>query len=235
MMTDVIAHQPITEARIADCHRSAKFWVNQLPVYADKMQRAADSWALLAAVVASGTAIAIWPVLGEDSSTWETWLVSLGALLSGICASVPRLMNYGERAGAARELTSSYGAVLGVLTDLRHVSSTSLRSKYEANALKALAEFDSAKQKKDALRRVGTRDEILAKRHRKATKKRKSVATQAAMSAKLEELDEALAALSERQEELSQAQLAQLSMPPERKADEVSSTVGRAPSKTVTR
>lgn len=214
MTTDASAHQPITEARVADCHRSAKFWANQLPVYADKMQKAADFWAISAAVLATVTAIAVWPVLGEDSSNWETWLVSAGALLSGICASVPRVMNYGERAGVARELTSSYGAVLGVLTDLRHVSTTLLRSKYQAEALKALADFDSAKQKKDALRRVGTREEILAKRHRKAAKGAKSVATDASLSAKLDELDEALAALSARQEELSQAQAAQQSVPP---------------------
>jgi hypothetical protein len=172
------------------------------------MQKAADFWAVSAAILAAATAIAVWPVLDEDSSNWETWLVSAGALLSGVCASVPRVMNYGERAGAARELASSYGSVLGVLTDLRHVSTTLLRSKYHAEALKALADFDSVKKKKDALRRVGTREEILAERHRKATKAPKSEAQLAALSAKLNDLDGQMAALSEKQEELLQAQVA---------------------------
>jgi hypothetical protein len=150
---------PVTAERVSECFKSAVFWADRLPRYANWMQRRADFWAVFAGIVTAVTGLAIWPVLGDSPSTTDKLIVSAGALLGALCALVPRVMNYGERAGAARELTSRYGAVLGRLEDLHH----SDVAKFPDEARKAIAEFETIKTKKDELRQVGSRREIEAR------------------------------------------------------------------------
>lgn len=157
---------PISDGRVAECLKSARFWCAQLPLYANRMQSWADFWAISAGLMAAITGLAIWPVLGESPTNTEKVLVSVGALLSAICALVPRVLNHGERAGAARELTTRYGSVIGLLEDLHRVSA----AQYPEAALKAVTAFEATKEKKDALRRVGSRDQMMAGRRKEAAR-----------------------------------------------------------------
>ncbi len=60
---------PVSPTRINNCLRSAGFWVNALPRYADRQQVKADFWAILSGILAAVTSLAIFPVLGESPTT----------------------------------------------------------------------------------------------------------------------------------------------------------------------
>jgi hypothetical protein len=138
---------PVSIKRLEECRDSAHFWVDALPEYADRNQSKADSWAILAGALAAITSLSIFPVLGEGSGTWVKVIVSAVALASAVAALVPRVKNYGELAGAARVLAAQYGRVYGLLLDVVADGGTN-----QAAARAAVAEFNSTKEKKDALR-----------------------------------------------------------------------------------
>jgi hypothetical protein len=138
---------PVSRERVETCLRSATFWVVALPKYADRQQRKADLWAIAAGVLAALTGLAIFPVLTDSSTDLEKVLVSLVAFVAAICALVPRVMNYAEFAGQARELSSRYGGVVGDLTDLAQAKS------YDSEMARRVVEaFEAIKENKDALR-----------------------------------------------------------------------------------
>jgi hypothetical protein len=102
---------PVSAERIRNCLRSASFWVNELPRYADRQQQRADSWAILAGVLASLTSLAIFPVLTETTTPLAKAIVSAVALLAAICALIPRVKNYAELAGQARAVVTEFGTI----------------------------------------------------------------------------------------------------------------------------
>jgi len=150
---------PVSPERIDDCLRSATFWVNELPRYADRQQQLADNWAILAGVLASLTSLAIFPILGDNSTTLAKGIVSAVALLAAICALVPRVKNYAELAGQARELSSRYGSVTGGLVDLANAQAI---DQEQARAI--VTEFQSIKEKKDTLRGLPDRATVEIRR-----------------------------------------------------------------------
>ena len=156
---------PVSIERIENCLKSATFWVNELPRYADRQQQLADWWAILAGVLAAGTSLAIFPVLGDGSTTLEKWVVSAAALIAAICALVPRVKNYAELAGQARELSSRYGGVVGDLVDLAHA-----RVIDQDRARDVVNEFAAIKEKKDMLRGLPDRDKVELKQSDMARK-----------------------------------------------------------------
>jgi hypothetical protein len=129
---------------------SASFWVDELPRYADRNQTLADAWSIFAGVVASVTGLLVWPVLSDSSTSVEKAVVSAGALAAAISALIPRVKNYAERAGRARELTSRYGNVKGQLVDAVEAGRAGSLDHEAASA--AVGEFAATKEKKDALR-----------------------------------------------------------------------------------
>jgi hypothetical protein len=138
---------PVSRERIKTCLSSATFWVVALPKYADRQQRKADLWAIAAGVLAAFTGLAIFPVLTDTSTDLEKAFISLIAFAAAICALVPRIMNYAEFAGQARELSSRYGGVVGDLTDLAQAKS------YDSETARSVVEaFEAVKENKDALR-----------------------------------------------------------------------------------
>jgi hypothetical protein len=81
-------------------------------------------------------------------------------LIAALLAALPRIFNFGEMAGAGRELASRYGAIVGDLTDLH-----ALDGAYnQPAALTVVTEFEATKQKKDGLRRLPDKEVVLAKR-----------------------------------------------------------------------
>ena len=150
---------PVSPERIDDCLRSATFWVNELPRYADRQQQLADNWAILAGVLASLTSLAIFPILGDNSTTLAKGIVSAVALLAAICALVPRVKNYAELAGQARELSSRYGSVTGGLVDLANAQAID-----QEQARVIVTEFQSIKEKKDTLRGLPDRATVEIRR-----------------------------------------------------------------------
>jgi hypothetical protein len=139
---------PVCPERIAICLSSAKTWAAELPRLADRKQRAADTWAILAGILAAVTSLSIWPLVTDSSSTPVKVVVSAFALASAVCTLVPRIKNYSETAGQARELAGKYGSLLGQLTDL-HALGEKLN---QGEALRVVTEFEATKAKKDALR-----------------------------------------------------------------------------------
>jgi hypothetical protein len=146
---------PVSPERVVLCQRSALFWVDELPRYADRQQRTADAWAIAAGVLGAVTSLSIWPVLGQDSSPFAKFAISAVALLAAVCALVPRVKNYGEMAGQARELSSQYGSLVGELADLANMKPL---DQQQAHAL--ITRFQSTKEKKDALRGLPDRARV---------------------------------------------------------------------------
>jgi hypothetical protein len=143
----VVQGVPISRERVKVCLNSASFWVNELPRYADRLQRTADAWAIAAGILAALTSLSIFPIVGDGSSTLAKGVVSAVALAAAICALIPRVRNYAELAGQARELTSRYGGLVGDLIDLAHAQPVD-----QERARQVVTEFGSIKEKKDALR-----------------------------------------------------------------------------------
>ena len=163
---------PITSDRVERCLTSATFWVRELPKYADRQQRLADGWALASGALAAATGLSIFPVLTDAASDLDKLLVSLAAFLAAIFALVPRVKNYAEHAGQARELTSRYGGVVGDLLDL----SKAQPKPADAAARAIVTEFETIKEKKDGLRGLPDRDAVELRR---AEMKRKLSETRA--------------------------------------------------------
>ncbi|MDF2093528.1 hypothetical protein P0Y31_14340 [Knoellia sp. 3-2P3] len=138
---------PVSRHRLQVCLRSTDFWVEELPRYADRKQKAADFWALLSGVIAALTGLAIWPVVNSESGAGAKALVSVAALIAAVCALVPRVMSYGELAGQARELSSRYGELKGSLIDLVEMPVVDQGAAHDV-----VARFQGAKEKKDSLR-----------------------------------------------------------------------------------
>lgn len=151
-MADEVPIAPVSKERVENCLRSATFWVNELPKYADRQQHKADWWAIVAGGLAAFTALAIFPVIRDTSTNLEKGIIALFAFAAAICALVPRVMNYAESAGQARELTSRYGGVVGDLLDLAKANP------FQPEAARPVVEaFESIKEKKDGLRRLPDR------------------------------------------------------------------------------
>src|SRR6185312_2045221 len=138
---------------------SATFWTRELPIYADGRQRWADAWAIAAGILAAATSLAIFPVLGDDSSDLEKVVVSVVAFAAAICALIPRIRNYGELAGQARELASRYGSLKGDLLDLSKADPVD-----QERARTIVTEFQAAKEKKDSLRGLPDRTKVELRR-----------------------------------------------------------------------
>lgn len=165
---------PVSPTNLQDCLRSAKFWVDELPRYADRQQRWADFWALMSGFFAAVASLSVWPILGPDSTALEKAAVSTVALAAAMCALVPRVRNYAELAGQAREVTSRYGSLVGDLTDLAAMDPLD-----QAQARIVVTEFDATKQKKDSLRGLPDRRKAeirLAKADRKLAEARQETA-----------------------------------------------------------
>jgi hypothetical protein len=157
---------PVSAARVNGCLNSAVFWVQELPRYADRNQRKADAWAIAAGILSALTSLAIWPIVTNDASAAAKVVVSAVALAAAVCALVPRVMNYSELAGAARELASRYGNLTGQLIDL-HEMGDHLDQSW---ALRVVNEFSAVKEKKDSLR--GLPDKLKVEMERNAMRAR---------------------------------------------------------------
>jgi hypothetical protein len=147
-------HSPISTERLRLCHNSAVYWSEELPRYACRQQNKADAWAIAAGVLAAITGLAIFPT-ADSGETLAEIAVAVTGFLAAVFALVPRVKNYAEMAGKAREIATSYGPLRGDLMDALadaeagKGSDTSRRSVIEA--------FQTAKAKKDELRYLPVR------------------------------------------------------------------------------
>lgn len=151
-MADDVTEVPVSKERVDTCLRSATFWVNELPKYADRQQGKADWWAIASGALASFAGLAIFPAITDTSTDLQKAFVSIFAFAAAICALVPRVMNYAELAGQARELTSRYGGVVGDLLDLAKADP------FQAEPARPVVDaFEAIKEKKDGLRGLPNR------------------------------------------------------------------------------
>jgi hypothetical protein len=136
----------VSHENLQECLDSSAYWVRLLPEYANDMQHKADRWAIAAGVVSAITSLGVWSTLSNMTTWWSQGIVAVASLIAGVCALIPRVKNYGEMAGHARELTARYGKTLGDLLDLREQDSQWATDR----AHEAIAAFDSVKAAKDA-------------------------------------------------------------------------------------
>ncbi|MBK8447085.1 MAG: hypothetical protein IPL41_10525 [Micropruina sp.] len=137
---------PVSKANVRDCLDSARYWVLLLPAYANDKQRTADRWAIAAGLLAAVTSLTVWATLEESTSNWARAAVAIFSLATAVCALFPRVKNYGEMAGHARELSARYGQILGDLFNLwDHPSALSTPAAHEV-----ITAFDAVKAAKDA-------------------------------------------------------------------------------------
>ncbi|GAB1694271.1 hypothetical protein KRM28CT15_60740 [Krasilnikovia sp. M28-CT-15] len=140
---------PISRDRIDECLDSSKYWAIRLPRYANEMQRKSDTYALAAAFLSMVTGLTIWGFLAETNSWWAQTTASGAAFAAAACAIIPRVKNYSEAAGKARQLATQYGTIKGRLTDAQVWSSSNIA---EDTALRQVVEdFEAIKSGKDSL------------------------------------------------------------------------------------
>jgi hypothetical protein len=144
--TDAADEIPISLANLRECLDSARYWIQFLPAYANAMQRRADTWAIAAGILAAIAGLSVWATVEQSTSMVARWVVVIVSFSSATCALLPRVKNYGEMAGHARELEARYGRVSGDLLDLWY-DKGSLRSPEGREAIEA---FDAIKAAKDA-------------------------------------------------------------------------------------
>jgi hypothetical protein len=113
------------------------------------MQRRADGYAVAAAFLSVVTSLTVWGVLTEYDSWWAKILASVAAFAAAAAAILPRVKNYAEAAGKARQLATQYGTIKGRLMDAQVWSSANVA---EDTALRQVVEdFEAIKSGKDSL------------------------------------------------------------------------------------
>lgn len=153
-MTSQTPLEPLPEIstpRLEECLESAAFWTERLPRYASTQQTKADCWAIAAGVLSAITGLAVWPTFDADSDTAVQLVVSAGAFLTALCVLVPRVKNYAEHAGDARQLTTQYAEVKGQLLDILSLHREGKDVNQETQR-SVVATFKVIKSKKDLLR-----------------------------------------------------------------------------------
>jgi hypothetical protein len=111
---------PVSQTNLRLSLDSSRYWIAFLPEYANDMQRRADRWAIAAGLLAALTGLSAWADVEQSSNILLRVVVVVASLSSATCSLVPRVKNYGEMAGHARELCSQYRRVYGHLLDLWH-------------------------------------------------------------------------------------------------------------------
>ena len=149
--SDDLDELPISVQRVEGCLASASHWAAVLPEYADRNQRWADFWAIATGVVGALTSLSVWPILSESSTTADKLVLSVGALATAICQLIPRVRNHAELATQAKELAGAYGSLVGKLRDLEAAGVP------QVPARDIVADYQTTKARKDALRRVPSR------------------------------------------------------------------------------
>ena len=143
--------QPISESRVRECEVSARFWATEIGLYAERMRKRADRYAIISALLSTLTGLGVWSTLAASTQWPAVLVVSLVALAAAAVAVIPQVRGYGECAEAAASLGPRYGHVLGELRDALdmlhggHPDGPSL-------ARQAVKEFEEVKAAKDALR-----------------------------------------------------------------------------------
>ncbi|WP_412737318.1 hypothetical protein [Krasilnikovia sp. MM14-A1259] len=113
------------------------------------MQRRADGYAIAAAFLSTVTSLTFWGFLNVANSWWAQTIASAAAFAAAAAAIIPRVKNYSEAAGKARQLATQYGTIKGRLTDAQVWSAANVA---DDTALRQVVEdFEAIKSSKDAL------------------------------------------------------------------------------------
>lgn len=154
---------PVSKARLQLCYDSAGFWAGELPRYARFQQSKADVWAIATGVLAAITSLSVFPVVDAGSGNATKLIVAVPAFLAAVAALIPRVKNYAEMAGQARELAPQYGPLVGTFLDLLEGYDAGVEGEDVARR-KALQDFQEVKARKDALRYLPDRSKKEQKR-----------------------------------------------------------------------
>jgi hypothetical protein len=140
------AYPPVSSTSIVECLNSAKYWIAVLPEYANDMQRRADRWAITSGVFSAIAGLTVWATIDKSTRVWAQVLVAVISFASAVAALVPRVKNYGEMAGQARQLSSSYGRAEGHLVNANNWPAA---ERNDQVLQKVIEDFDNVKSSKD--------------------------------------------------------------------------------------
>lgn len=141
----------ISEQRLKECLESAGFWANHLNLYSDSMQALADRYAISASLISAVTGLGAWGTIAASTKWWGQAAVGVMAFAAAGAAVIPKVRGYSDCALKAAPLSTEYGKVLGTLEDaLNELRSGNPNA--QTHAREAIAAFEDAKRKKDALK-----------------------------------------------------------------------------------
>jgi len=141
----------ISEQRLTECIPDARFWANHLNSYSERMQSLADWYAIVATLISTITGLTAWKMVAASPKPWAQVLVAVMAFAAAVVAFIPKVKGYGDCAVKSAPLSTEYGKVYGDLLDaLNDIRSGNPNAQFHAQA--AVAAFQHAKEKKDALR-----------------------------------------------------------------------------------
>jgi hypothetical protein len=109
----------VSQPRVEECERSARFWALELAPWADEMSALADRYAIVAAILSALSGLAVWPVIEGLPGLKGRIIVSVVALASSVSILIPKIRGYAECAKSAFSIGERYGDVLGALVDAR--------------------------------------------------------------------------------------------------------------------
>lgn len=112
------------------------------------MQQRADNYAITAALLSALTGLSVWATLSSATEWWAQAAVAVVAFAAAAVGIIPRIKNYGEAAGKARELSTAYGKILGELTDVVPWTGPAAHDPTIRHVIDA---FEDLKGRKDAL------------------------------------------------------------------------------------
>ena len=141
----------ISEQRLKECIESAGFWASHLNLYSDSMQVLADRYAIITSLISAVTGLGAWGTIAASTKWWGQAVVGVMAFAAAGMAVIPKVRGYSECALKAAPLSTEYGSVLGGLEDaLSELQSGNQNA--QTHSREAIAAFEDAKKKKDALK-----------------------------------------------------------------------------------
>jgi hypothetical protein len=140
-----------TDATLAECEQSARFWSACLPKYGQKMRNLADRYAIFSAALAAVTGLSVWGALANSTQLWAVITVSLTSLATSMLTAIPKIKGWSECAGATPILASKYGHAIGELQNARAALKAGSPGAAE-QASKARAEFEATRNEKNFLK-----------------------------------------------------------------------------------
>jgi hypothetical protein len=151
---------PVTVERVARCLKSAERCHLVLGQVAREAQTTTTRWVWTGVTCSAIVTLGVWPTIAASTAWPAIAGVSLVAFISALAAAIPKVLGYDDTAREAASLQSSYGHMIGELTDLLAAMRQPSPPAYvQTAARRTVAAFEELKGRKDALTLAGAREQ----------------------------------------------------------------------------